>query len=366
MNELVRKLLFLPRQGSTIAASVDTLHFVVITITMLGATLVFAVALYFLVRYHGGKKPYAPTPLGAVPMWLEAGLAVGTLLLFIVLWQIGFAQYVRIRVAPADAMNVYVTAKQWMWRFAYPDGRGSVAAVYVPVGRPVKLIMTSRDVIHSFYVPDFRIKQDVIPGQYSSAWFEAKQTGVYEILCAEYCGAGHSTMRGTVVVLSAEGYAKWLAGAAPLAEAPRPEPPNDPFVVTEAAQPGQLTSMVREGERAAAELGCLRCHSVDGAPHIGPTWVGLYGARRQFNDGTNLVADEAYLTESMMDPARHIVAGYLPFMPSYQGILQPAQAAAIVELIRTLAITGPAGPTVTPAAPLPGVPFVNPGAPNGQ
>src|SRR5262249_14783137 len=144
------------------------------------------------------------------------------------------------------------------------------------------------------------------------------------------CGVGHSTMRGEVVALRPADYARWLAGTDPLLAKPRAQPSDNPFVVTEAEQPGHLTAMAAEGQVAAGRLGCFRCHTVDGSAHIGPTWVGLYGARRAFTDGTSLVADEAYLTESMMDPAKHIVAGFLPVMPSYQGILQPPEAAAIV------------------------------------
>src|SRR5262249_31321508 len=155
------------------------------------------------------------------------------------------------------------------------------SVLYVPAGRPVKLIMTSRDVIHSFYVPDFRVKQDVVPGRYTTAWFEANAPGAYEILCAEYCGQGHSTMRCPVVALSPADYERWLGGAAP----------------------AQQRSLLRTGERVAADQGCLRCHTLDGTPHIGPTWAGLYGAVVPLEGGGEVKADEAYITESMMDPA---------------------------------------------------------------
>ena len=355
INEFFRQMLFLPPQASSMAREIDTLHYTVITVTMLGSSLVFIIALWFVIRYRAGKRRYEPTPRAAISVVLESVFIFATLGLFIILWQVGFAQYVKLETPPADTLDVYVTAKQWMWKFAYPEGSSSIAALYVPAGRPVKLIMTSRDVIHSFFVPDFRVKQDVIPGHYTTAWFEAKEPGTYQILCAEMCGVGHSTMRGAVVALRPADYARWLAGTDPLLARPRPLPSDNPFVVTDAAQPGHLTAMAAEGQIAAGRLGCFRCHTVDGTPHIGPTWVGLYGARRPFTDGTSLVADEAYLTESMMDPAKHIVAGFLPVMPSYQGILQPPEAAAVVEFIKALR-HGPAGPSVPPAVPIPGVP----------
>jgi cytochrome c oxidase subunit 2 len=221
-----------------------------------------------------------------------------------------------------------------MWEFAYPEGARSIAALYVPAGQPIKLIMTARDVIHSFYVPDFRIKQDVIPGRYTTVWFQSNQIGKHPILCAEYCGAGHSTMRGEVVVLEPADYARWLEG---LPER-RPAPPLayvEPAVIDDFAVQQKL-DLVRIGERAAAEHGCLRCHTLDGTPHIGPTWAGLYLKHVRFADGSTAVADEGYLTESMMDPAAKQVAGFALVMPSYFGLIRPAETAGIVELIRSL------------------------------
>jgi cytochrome c oxidase subunit 2 len=221
-------------------------------------------------------------------------------------------------------MDVYVVAKQWMWTFAYPDGNASEGDLYVPAGRPVRLLMTSRDVIHSFYVPAFRVKQDVLPGRTTSLWFEARHPGTYDIMSAEYCGTEHSYMRGRVVVLAEDAWAKW-------AEA---RPHGDDLVTT--------------GERVASERGCLRCHTVDGTPHLGPTWAGLYGSTVEMTDGSRIHADEAYLTESMMDPERHIHAGFDRIMPSYRGLLQAGEVAALVQYIRSL----PAHPARTAPPPL--------------
>jgi cytochrome c oxidase subunit II len=323
MNELLRVLLFLPPQRSTVAEEIDKLHYFVILVTIAGATLVTLTGAALLIRYRR-RAPVAlrMNPDGArqVPLFLEVIAMIILFALFVMWWVIGSRQYVDLRVAPANAMDVYVTAKQWMWKFAYPEGQSSLTVLYVPVGRPVKLVMTSRDVIHSFYVPDFRVKQDVIPGRFTTAWFAATAPGTYEILCAEYCGQGHSTMRGQVVALSPADYERWLSG-------------------TELGQP-----LVREGERVAAEQGCLRCHTTDGTPHIGPTWAGLYGAVVPLADGGSATVDEAYLTESMMDPAVKVHRGYWPVMPSYLGRISPAETAAIVELIKSLREVAPAGP----------------------
>ncbi|HEX8107154.1 MAG TPA: hypothetical protein VF516_05465 [Kofleriaceae bacterium] len=195
MNELLRRVLHLPAQSSSVARDIDALHYTVILATMAGVTLAAVIAGVFLVRYRR-RTPVAPlTPRITVPLWFEVVVYGGLLILFCAWWVVGFAQYRDIETAPADAMPIYVTAKQWMWKFAYPDGPTSQDALIVPVGRPVKLILTSRDVIHSFYVPEFRLKQDVVPGRAETLWFEATAPGSYDVLCAQYCGLRHSLMR---------------------------------------------------------------------------------------------------------------------------------------------------------------------------
>ncbi len=337
MNELLRRVLFLPPQSSSVARSIDGLHYFVIISTMLGAVVVTVVGGWFLLRYRRGYVDAHPEEYDVEarpPLWMKVASVVGLFGLFVVWWSIGIRQFIELRVAPEDSIEIYVTAKQWMWKFAYPRQGRSISALYVPAGRPVKLILTSRDVIHSFYVPDFRIKQDLIPGRYTTVWFEAKEPGVHEILCAEYCGTGHSIMRGQVVALSVEDYERWLEGddlARPVA-GPRYEPP---WVVGNTAPPQDL-DLVVVGERAAAEQGCLRCHSLDGTPHIGPTWAGLYGSVVELASGERVIADGAYITESMMDPMVKIHRGFPPLMPSYIGKIRPPETAAIIELIRSL------------------------------
>jgi cytochrome c oxidase subunit 2 len=310
MNDLLMKLLDLPPQASTYAFDVDLLHYFVIGTTMLGATFIFLLALWFL-AIHRRRVPGEKTQRLQTSVPAEIFIIGGILSLFLLFWVVGASEYAHMQHPPDDAMPVYVTGKQWMWKFAYQDGRSDIDVLTVPVHRPVKLIMTSRDVIHSFYVPAFRMKQDVVPGRYYTAWFEAQQTGEFTIDCAEYCGVSHSRMLGRVRVLSQPDYARWLE---------RPE----------------TGDLAERGRDIAAKRGCLSCHTLDGQPHIGPSWAGLYDAPVRLSDGTTVTADVAYLTRSMMDPQAQIVDSYKPVMPTYRGILAEPEVAALVELIVSL------------------------------
>ncbi|HET9626922.1 MAG TPA: cytochrome c oxidase subunit II [Kofleriaceae bacterium] len=366
MNEFLRRLLHLPNQSSSIARDIDALHYSVILMTMAGVTLAAVITAIFLFRYRRRNAAIPLTKKIAAPVWLELLVIGGLLGLFGMWWVIGFSQYRTMQTPPADAMPVYVTAKQWMWKFSYPSGPTSADELVVPVGKPVKLIMTSRDVIHSFYVPEFRIKQDVVPGRAVTAWFQAIAPGTYEVLCTQYCGARHSFMRAQVIALAADDYARWLdAARAPLAlpgakgdgQATAFRDPHANSLVASTADAedvrgpdsrGQPTTLAERGHRIAAERGCLRCHTVDGTPYIGPTWARAFGRRRATADGGEVVVDEAYLTQSMMDPRAVIAAGFAPVMPSYQGALSPDEASAIVEYIRALADAPPARPVPPP------------------
>jgi cytochrome c oxidase subunit 2 len=320
----IRAWLNLPPEASTYARSVDLLHFFVISATMLGATFVFLLALYFLLRYRRREaRPLTAHRTVSVPAEI---LIIGAILsLFLVFWVVGASQYNRMTTPPRDAMPVYVSAKQWMWEFAYADGRSSLDVLTVPANRPIELVMTSRDVIHSFYVPAFRMKHDVVPGRYYTAWFEATAPGTYPIECAEFCGVAHSRMLGQVRVLSALDYERWLNGEV------------GPTREGVAGAPATMSSELAEiGRGVAARMACLQCHTIDGQPHIGPTWSGLYDSQVTMSDGRVLVADEAYLTRSMMEPQVDIVAGYKGIMPTYRGALQQPEVAALVEFIKAL------------------------------
>jgi cytochrome c oxidase subunit 2 len=356
VNAFMRWALHLPIQGTAIARRIDELQYAEFAFFWVIGAVVLGAAAWFAVRYHrrpGGER--APTPEVHAPLWLE-GVVVAVLLgAFVLFWVVGFRQYVEATQSPPGALEVYVTAKQWMWKFSYPSGAASAGVLYVPVGRPVRLVMTSRDVIHSFFVPAFRMKRDVLPGRYTSTWFQAEHIGRYQILCAEFCGAGHSRMWGEVVVLPPDEYSTWLADQVPVRPGPRTEGASN-LILAEPVPRKTLNSLADYGLKVAALHGCMRCHTVDGTPHIGPTWLGLYGSEVPLDDGRTVTADAAYLTESMMDPMAQIVRGFKPVMPTYQGLLQPAEVAAMLEYMKTLATPADearAVPEPTPAAPLP-------------
>jgi cytochrome c oxidase subunit 2 len=342
MNELMRRMLFLPEQASSYARDVDQLHFFVITMTMIGAAGVFLTAIFFFVKYRR-RTDRDVTPF-VVPRPIHEVLFIGGPLVLFLLWfAIGYPQFVRLSLPPADAMDVYVQGKKWMWKFAYPGGPSSLDALRVPAGRPVRLLITSRDVIHSFFVPALRIKMDALPGRYTQTWFVAEKPGRYEIFCTEYCGLGHSSMLGVLTVMPATEFDAWL----------QEQRRGIPLAQDAAPAAGERTlpasNVVQEGRRVAAEHGCLKCHSVDGSRHIGPTWTELYMRAGKLTTGKQVVADEAYLTRSMMDPGGEIVAGYQNVMPTYQGKMTPPEVAAVVEYIKSLAGPAARGPVEGPA-----------------
>jgi len=329
VNEFLRRWLFLPEQASTFAYEIDRLHYFVILTTFLMSTAVGLTAIFFFIRYRRRSEAQT-TPHIQPGLLMEGAFIFIPLSFFLVWWAIGYRIYVEQTTPPQGAMDVYVQAKKWMWKFAYPDGPNAVNVLRIPSGRPVRLLMTSRDVIHSFYVPEFRIKQDVLPGRYTETWFEAVQPGRYQILCAEYCGAGHSVMRGEVIVLKPEEYEDWLSSQ------------HRGLVGRQDGQPTALDfapplgNLVDQGRRLAQEQGCVKCHSIDGTRHIGPTWLDLYHRKEKLQDGKSVDVDEAYITESMMDPLAKVVAGFQPVMPSFENKLAGPEVAAIVEYIKSL------------------------------
>jgi cytochrome c oxidase subunit 2 len=357
MSDVLREALCLPEQASSYAGAVDGLHAFIILTAFGGATLVAATSAWFVIRYRRRAGDPAGTPAVRAPRWFELTVIGGLLGLFLLWWWIGFRQFLLIQRVPAEALDIYVTAKQWMWEFAYRDGRASIGVLVVPAGRPVRLTMISRDVIHSFFVPDFRLKHDVVPGHTNLAWFAATGPGIHQLLCAEYCGLEHSRMRGEIVALAPDDYASWLAGETPqLAREALTYAKADTQEATLPTAPAR-DDLPAQGMVAAARLGCLACHTTDGQRHIGPTFKGLFGSEVAFADGRHAVADGAYLTRSMMDPQADIVAGYANVMPSYQGRLEPADTAALIALITSLAhgrtdqpLSLPQLPAVIPAS----------------
>ncbi len=327
MNELMRKMLFLPEQASTYATEIDHLHYFVIIVTMVSAVLVALTAIVFFIRYR--RRSVHQTTPHIEPKAIHEVIFVAVPLAFFLLWfAIGFPLFVKLHSPPKDSMDVYVQGKKWMWKFSYPGGPNGVDVLRVPANRPVRLLITSRDVIHSFFVPDLRLKQDAVPGRYSEVWFEAKAPGRHQVLCAEYCGLGHSAMLAEIAVLPQVEYDAWIQGVRSNTIAvaqDTPDPVSDP-----------RASLSEQGRRLSAEYGCLKCHTVDGTRHIGPSWLDLYRKHEKLSDGKVVVADEAYLTESMMDPAAKVVAGYQNVMPTFQGRIPGPEIAAIVEFMKTL------------------------------
>lgn len=340
----LRGALNLPPEGSTVAPSVDWLHFLVISTTMLGSVGVALFAYVWLRRYKQ-KTPFELTRHVVPSLAAELALSTITLGIFFVFWVLGYHLYLDIREPPSDEsmLVVYLSAKQWMWKFSYPDGHGTNDVLVVPQGQPVKLVMTSRDVIHSFYVPAFRIKQDVVPGRYIVTWFQSDTPGTYPIDCAEYCGLEHSMMRGQVVVLPQPDYAKWMEQNAPAGDE-------------------KEANLVASGHDVATRYQCFACHTIDGQPHIGPTWSRLYDSWVDLDGGRRVKADEAYLTRSMMEPNADIVRGYKAVMPTFYGRLSHVEVAALVEFIRSLK-DGPFPPLVQ--LPSLGITLETPGSDGG-
>ncbi len=329
MNELMRRLLFLPEQASTFAQDVDNLHYFVITVTMVSSLAVGLTAIAFFWKYRRRRENEATPFVSPTPMFEVLAISV-PLAFFLVWFAIGFRDFVKLSSPPAEAMDVYVMAKQWMWKFAYPEGPNAIGVLHVPANRPVRLLITSRDVNHSFFVPAFRVKMDALPGRYTETWFTATKTGRYQILCTEYCGAQHSKMWGEVVVMAPEAFDEWIK------EQQRGLVARQDVLADE-TQVTPQGSLTQWGKQVAMFKGCLRCHNVDSPePANGPSWVDLYQQQIKLADGREIIADEAYLTESMMEPTVKVVAGYQPIMPNYQGKLSGAETAAIVEFIKSL------------------------------
>ncbi|OIO65854.1 MAG: cytochrome c oxidase subunit II [Candidatus Marinimicrobia bacterium CG1_02_48_14] len=308
--------LWMPPAQSTIAGEVDALFYFIFYVAMGFFFLVVLAALYFLIRYRRKGNEVGLTDGHDHNFKLELiWTIIPTILVFIVfIW--GFRTYLKMNVAPKGAIEIKVTGQKWFWSFDYPNGAVTLSELVVPAGRPVKLLLSSRDVIHSFYVPDFRIKMDALPNRYTMLWFEAKNVGTYNLYCAEYCGTGHSTMLGKVKVLSVSDYEKWLAnaGAEKDAEVPLPE----------------------LGKKVYTGKACMTCHTIDGTPSVGPTFKNVFGHTVELSDGTTITIDENYIRESVLKPQAKVVKGFAPVMPTFQGLLSNREIDGIIAYIKTL------------------------------
>lgn len=299
-----------PPQASTFAAQVDGLYAFLVAVSVVFGGLIVCLLVYFAVKYRRRTELEQPALIhGDVRLellWTFIPLAL-TMTMFA--W--GASLYVTMSSPPEAALQIHVVGKQWMWKFQHPEGPREINELHVPAGQPVQLVMTSEDVIHSVYVPAFRIKMDAVPGRYTTTWFEATKTGAFHLFCAEYCGTSHAGMIGRVVVMSPAEYAQWLSGGA-TEETP-----------------------VQMGERLFQQLGCHTCHRAE-AGGQGPTLVGVFGQPVRLQSGEETVVDEAYLRESILRPNAKIVAGYPPIMPTFQGQISEEGILHILAYIRSL------------------------------
>lgn len=309
-------------QASTMASSVDALFSFILWTSVVSFLIIVFGKVFFLFWFWRKRRPEHATPYITGHTVTELSVAFILLVWVMVIFYWGWVDYKRLRTAPADSMEISVIGRQWSWQFQYPDGL-KTSELIVPKGKPVKLIMTSEDVLHSFFVPAFRVKQDLIPKVYTSLWFEATETGEFPVFCAEYCGAAHSNMLSKVKVLEPEAFEEWqaLGGAE--------------FVKTDsAALPQQAPS--ETGKMVFAAKGCNACHTVDGKPSLGPTLAGIYGESVELEKGEKVQVDENYIRESLMEPMAKVVKGFPPIMPTQKGQLNEEEIHALIDYIKSL------------------------------
>lgn len=304
-----------PEAASSMARQVDYLYAYLSTVTIIMTGLIFAVVFIFAIKYRRKSENERPRPIhGSLVLEITWSIIPFIVMLSFFWWgaQIFFAN----ATPPSNAMDVYVVGKQWMWKIQYPEGTREINELHVPIGRPVKITLASEDVIHSFFIPAFRIKHDVVPGRYDTMWFTATKPGRYHIFCAEYCGTEHSGMVGWVNVMSDSDYENWVAAG------------------------GTEGSMAQQGERLFEQYGCSTCHQPDQQGR-GPNLRGIYGSRIQLTDGRSIQVDDAYIRESILNPNAKVTAGYRPdVMPTFQGQVSEEQLLQIIVYIKSLANSG--------------------------
>ena len=299
-----------PDKATELAGEVDALYFTFLGISAFFSLLIATLVLYFAVRYRRRSANEVGQPEKA-GMWLELTWSFIPLMILMILFAWGAKVYVKAYRPPADAKEYFVTAKQWMWKFQHPEGQREINHLHVPMGVPIKLTMTSEDVIHSFFVPAFRVKADVLPGRYTSVWFKGEKTGTFKLFCAEYCGAEHSLMGGTVTIMEPRDYENWLAG--------------------EKGGP----SVVASGEDLFQAKACNTCHRPDTAVQA-PILNGIFGKQAELETGRTVTVDAEYIRESILNPTAKIVKGYKPLMPTYQGQLTEEEILQLISYIKSL------------------------------
>jgi cytochrome c oxidase subunit 2 len=337
----------LPIAATDAAVSWNALYDFLIWISIFFFVFVVGAMIYFVIKYRnrpGHKAVYETGSHLLEAVWI----GIPTVLLLIIFgW--GYHVYREMRQTPADAYEIKVVGKQWLWTFMYDNGTTTVGELYVPVNKPVKLLMTSQDVLHGFFIPNFRVKQDVVPGMYSSIWFEATVPGKHQVFCTEYCGTSHSGMLAQVIALDEKDWNDWLRGKKIAVD----KIPNANAANLEAAATGDTTpstqaverstaatanapqlTMVQQGEKVYNKMACATCHSTDGATKAGPTFKALFGSKVTLTDGTVVTADENYIRESIELPNAKIVKGYAPQMPTFKGLINEQDMASVISFIK--------------------------------
>jgi len=292
------------------APRVDNLYFFLLAVSGFFSLLIAGLIVFYAVRYRR-RTPHAVGANIHGGLWLEVTWSVVPLMISMVIFVWGASVFFAMSRPPDETLNIYVVGKQWMWKFQHLDGQREINELHVPVGRAVKLIMTSEDVIHDVFVPAFRVKADVVPGRYTHLWFQATTPGRYRLFCAEYCGTRHSGMTGEVVVMAPTEYQAWLSGG---------------------SGEGSLASA---GEKLFQDLACNTCHRPD-AQGRGPVLQGLFGKSQTLQSGDTVVVDEAYVRESILNPGAKITAGFQPIMPAFQGLVSEEQLLELIEYVKSL------------------------------
>lgn len=305
-----------PLSASTVAQDVDMLFFFILGVSAFFAVLVSVLILFFTFKYRSKNPGDAGADIHG-SLTLELIWTGIPFILAMVMFVWGAQLFFTLAKPPADAMDVFVVGKQWMWKVQHPEGVREINELHVPINRPVRLTLGSEDVIHDFFIPAFRVKMDVVPGRLTTMWFTATTVGEYHIFCSQYCGTKHSGMIGTVVAMLPEDYEAWLAG-------------------------GRSTgSAVQNGERLFTELSCVTCHKKD-ASGRGPWLGGVFGSEVELADGRKVTADENYLRESIMSPQAKVVKGFQPIMPTFQGLVSEENLLQLIAYVKTLQPAEPA------------------------
>lgn len=315
---------FIPESASTVSSKVDALYFYLSGVTLFFTLLISGVIVFFVIKYRRRSPFEIPRPIAGSHK-LEMMWSVIPFIIAMSMFAWGAQIYFENSRPPKNANEIYVVGKQWMWKIQHSTGQREINELHVPVGRKIKLIMTAEDTIHDFFIPAFRIKADVLPGKYTTQWFEATKAGTYHLFCAEYCGMNHSGMIGSVIVMQPSEFDNWLSGNA-----------------------GQQSPAVA-GQQLYQSLGCVSCHGANGEGGRGPGLVGLFGRKVDLTNGQSLTADESYVRESIENPQAKIVAGFGPIMPTFQGQVSPEQLIQLMSFIKSLQITG--APAATAPSP---------------